>query len=145
MANGMKQKRDVKVERLRGVPLFAGCNDQELGRIAQLADEVAVPKGYVLVYEGDFGDEVFVIAEGEAEVTNAGQRAAGLGPGSVVGELAVLDPGPRSATVTASSAMQFFVFERRAFAALLEDFPIIARRMMAGMAHRLRATQGQPV
>jgi CRP/FNR family transcriptional regulator, cyclic AMP receptor protein len=145
MAHGMKQKRDVKVERLRGVGLFAGCSDQQLGKIAQLADEIAVPKDYVLVYEGDYGDEVFVIAEGEAEVTNGSRKAAALGPGSVVGELAVLDSGPRSATVTASSAMRFFVFERRAFAALLEDFPIIARRMMSGMAQRLRETQGQPV
>src|SRR5437016_8422969 len=68
----MKARRDVTREQLRTVRLFDGCSDEELERIAQLADEIAVPAGYVLVYEGDWGHEVFVVAEGEAEVTAGG-------------------------------------------------------------------------
>ena len=134
----MKARRDVKVEHLRQVLLFDGCSDEELQRIARSADEVAVPSGYVLVYEGDWGNEVFVVAEGEARVTAGGRTLAELGSGAVIGELAVLNPAPRTATVTASTAMRFFVFDRDGFEAILADVPLVARRMMTGVANRFQ-------
>lgn len=136
----MKARRDVKVEHLREVLLFDGCSDEELQRIAQSADEVAVPAGYVLVYEGDWGNEVFVVAEGVARVTAGGRTLAELGGGAVIGELAVLNPAPRTATVTASTPMRFFVFDRDAFEALLVELPLVARRMMTGVASRFQNT-----
>jgi CRP-like cAMP-binding protein len=136
----MKARRDVKVEHLREVQLFDGCSDEELERIARMADEVAVPAGYVLVYEGDWGHEVFVIAEGEAEVTAGGRMLALLDAGAVIGELAVLNPAPRTATVVAASPMRFLVFEDNAFESLLTEFPAIARRTMTDVAARF---QGQ--
>lgn len=136
----MKARRDVKVEHLREVPLFDGCTDEQLEQIAKLADEIAVPAGYVLVYEGDWGHEVFVVAEGEAEVTAGGRMLALLDAGSVIGELAVLNPAPRTATVVAASPMRFFVFEDKAFEALLEQVPVVARRTMTDVAARF---QGQ--
>ena len=134
----MKARRDVKVDHLREVLLFEGCSDAELGQIAQVADEIAVPAGYVLVYEGDWGNEVFVVADGTAKVTASGRTLADLAVGSVIGELAVLNPAPRTATVVASTAMRFFVFDRDAFEALLEEFPIIARRTMTEVAGRFQ-------
>jgi CRP-like cAMP-binding protein len=134
----MKARRDFKVEHIREVLLFDGCSDEELQRIAQSADEVAVPAGYVLVYEGDWGNEVFVVAEGVARVTAGGRDLAELGGGAVIGELAVLNPAPRTATVTASTSMRFFVFERDAFEALLVELPLVARRMMTGVASRFQ-------
>jgi CRP-like cAMP-binding protein len=136
----MKARRDVKVEHLREVRLFEGCSDDELERIARMADEIAVPAGYVLVYEGDWGHEVFVVAEGEAEVTAGGRMLALLDVGAVIGELAVLNPAPRTATVVAASPMRFFVFEDNAFESLLTEFPAIARRTMTDVAARF---QGQ--
>jgi len=132
----MKARRDVKVEHVREVLLFDGCSDEELRRIARMADEIAVPAGYVLVYEGDWGHDVFVVAEGEARVTVNGRTLAVLGVGSVIGELAVLSPAPRSATVTAATPMRFFVFYADAFEALLTEHPVIARRLMGGVAHK---------
>jgi CRP-like cAMP-binding protein len=134
----MKARRDVKVEHLREVLLFDGCSDDELLRIAHMADEIAVPAGYVLVYEGDWGNEVFVVAEGEARVTAGGRTLAVLGPSAVIGELAVLNPAPRTATVTASTSMRFFVFDRESFEALLEEFPVIGRRTMGNVAARFQ-------
>jgi CRP-like cAMP-binding protein len=134
----MKARRDVKVEHLREVRFFDGCSDEELARIAQTADEVAVPAGYVLVYEGDWGHEVFVVAEGAAAVTAGGRTLAVLDSGAVIGELAVLNPAPRTATVTATTPMRFFVFDDKAFEALMGDFPAIARRTMADMASRFQ-------
>jgi CRP/FNR family cyclic AMP-dependent transcriptional regulator len=136
----MKARRDVKVEHLREVRLFDGCSDVELERIARMADEIAVPAGYVLVYEGDWGHEVFVVAEGEAEVTAGGRMLALLDVGAVIGELAVLNPAPRTATVVAASPMRLFVFEDNAFESLLTEFPAIARRTMTDVAARF---QGQ--
>jgi CRP/FNR family transcriptional regulator, cyclic AMP receptor protein len=136
----MKARRDVKVEHLREVRLFDGCSHEELERIARLADEIAVPAGYVLVYEGDWGHEVFVVAEGEAEVTAGGRMLALLDEGAVIGELAVLNPGPRTATVVAASPMRFFVFDDSSFEALLREHPVIARRTMTDVAARF---QGQ--
>jgi CRP-like cAMP-binding protein len=136
----MKARRDVKVEHLREVLLFDGCSDEELQRIAQSADEVAVPAGYVLVYEGDWGNEVFVVAEGSALVTAGGKTLAELGGGAVIGELAVLNPAPRTATVTAATAMRFFVFDRESFEVLLTALPLVARRMMSGVASRFQRT-----
>lgn len=135
----MKARRDVKVEHLREVLLFEGSSDEELRRIAHMADEIAVPAGYVLVYEGDWGHEVFVVADGEARVTAGGRTLAVLGASAVIGELAVLNPAPRTATVTASTAMRFFVFDRDSFEALLEEFPLIARRTMGNVAARFQA------
>jgi CRP-like cAMP-binding protein len=134
----MKARRDVSVERLREVLLFDGCSPDELQRIAQLADEIAVPAGYVLVYEGDWGSEVFVVAEGQARVTASGRTLAVLGVGAVVGELAVLNPAPRTATVTASTPMRLFVFDRQAFDTVLDESSLIARRTMSAVAHRFQ-------
>ena len=136
----MKARRDVKIEHLQTVSLFSGCSDEELERIAGMADEIAVPAGYVLVYEGDWGHEVFVVAEGEAEVTAVGRMLALLDAGAVIGELAVLNPAPRTATVVAASPMRFFVFEDHAFESVLSEFPAIARRTMTDVAARF---QGQ--
>jgi CRP-like cAMP-binding protein len=136
----MKARRDVKGTHLRELRLFDGCSDEQLERIALMADEIAVPAGYVLVYEGDWGHEVFVVAEGEAEVTAGGRMLALLDSGAVIGELAVLNPAPRTATVVAASPMRLLVFNDDGFEELLEEFPGIARKTMSDVAARF---QGQ--
>jgi CRP-like cAMP-binding protein len=135
----MKARRDVKVEHLREALLLDGSSDEELRRIAQMADEIAVPAGYVLVYEGDWGNDVFVVADGEARVTAGGRTLAVLGASAVIGEVADLNPAPRTATVTALTSMRFFVFDRESFEALLAAFPLIARRTMSDAAARLQS------
>ena len=139
----VKARRDVKVDHLRGVLLFDGCTDDELQRIALMADDIAVPAGYVVVYEGDWGDEVFVVADGEARVTAGGRTLAVLPASAVIGELAALHPAPRIATVEAATPMRMFVFDRDSFDQLLEEFPLIARRTLEGVAARLQAQAGE--
>src|SRR4029079_9948309 len=82
----MKARRDVRIALLCEVQLFDGCTDAQLERIARIADEIAVPAGYVLVYEGDWGHEVFVVAGGEARGTGRGRAPAVLGGGAGSGE-----------------------------------------------------------
>jgi CRP/FNR family transcriptional regulator, cyclic AMP receptor protein len=127
------------------VPLFSSCSRRDLGRIASLVDEIDVPEGKVLTRQGDTGWECFVIAEGKAKAALRGKRSATLGPGSVVGEMSLLDQGPRSATVTAETDMRLLVLSSRDFSALIAEVPHVSRRIMQALAERLReAERPQP-
>jgi CRP-like cAMP-binding protein len=135
------RRRDPKVERLSHVQLFSACDRRELSRIAQLAEEVEVPSGRVLIRRGDPGREAFVISDGRAKATVPGKKSALLGPGDCFGEMALLDGAPRTATVTAESDMQLLVLGSREFSTLIEDVPAIGRRVLAAVAERVRKAE----
>lgn len=136
-----RRSKDVKVELLSNVPLFSTCSKRDLGRIAALVDEVDVPDGRILTREGEPGRECFVIVDGQAAADLGGDRTASLGPGDVVGEMSLLDQGPRSVTVTAKTDMHLLVLTSREFSSLINRFPVVARRVMAALARRLRETE----
>jgi CRP/FNR family cyclic AMP-dependent transcriptional regulator len=137
-ARGTRKGRDAKLDLLGNVRLFSTCNKRELARIASLVDEVEAPKGKVLVRQGDTGQECFVIAEGRAKATMRGKGTAMLGPGSFFGEMSLLDQGPRSATISAETDMRLLVLGSREFSALVNEVPVVAVRIMRGLAERLR-------
>ena len=137
--------RNAKVELLRGVSLFSACSNRELARIASLADEIEVPEGRVLIRQGEPGREFFVIVEGKAKVSARGKRAKTLGPGAGVGELSLLDQGPRSATVTAESDMYLLVLDSRSFSSLMSEVPSVTSKIFRVMAERLRAAERDAV
>jgi CRP/FNR family cyclic AMP-dependent transcriptional regulator len=140
-----KRARDPRVERLANVQLFSACNKRELSRIAQLTEEIEVPAGRVLIRQGDPGREAFVICDGRAKATVRGKKSAHLGPGECFGEMALLDAAPRSATVTAESDMRLIVLGSREFSTLIEDTPVIGRRVLEAVAERMRqAERPQP-
>ncbi len=130
--------RRSALEELAQVPLFSACSKKELQLIARRAEHVDVPAGKVLVREGAAGAEFFVIVEGTAEVSRHGKRVATLGPGAFFGDLALLDRAPRNATVTAKTPMQLMVLGQREFAAMIDDVPGFAHKLLTGLAHRLR-------
>jgi CRP/FNR family transcriptional regulator, cyclic AMP receptor protein len=134
----MTRTKNEKIDVLQKVPLFRACNRKELARIASLADQMEVDAGYVLTREGARGGEAFVIAAGEAEATLRGEWLATLGPGQIVGEMALLDHGPRSASVVASTPMELLVLDPRSFSVMIDDTPSVARRIMEALAGRLR-------
>jgi CRP/FNR family transcriptional regulator, cyclic AMP receptor protein len=123
------------------VPLFKSCSKRDLRRIASLVDEIDVQEGKVLMRQGEPGWECFVIADGKAKATMRGSRSASLGPGDVVGEMSLLDQAPRSATVTAMSDMHLLVLTSRNFSSLINQVPLVARRIMAALAGRVRAAE----
>ena len=140
-----RRARDPKIERLSQVQLFSTCTKRDLSRIAALAEEIKVPAGLVIMRQGDPGREAFVIADGRAKVTIRGKRSVKLGPGDCFGEMALLHRAPRSATVTAESDMRLFVLGSREFSHLIETVPIVARRVLAALAERVReAERTQP-
>jgi CRP/FNR family transcriptional regulator, cyclic AMP receptor protein len=139
-----RQGQDTKIRLLSGVGLFSPCAKHELRRIAALVDEMEAPKGRVLAQEGEPGNEFFVVVKGSATAKRRGRKVATMGPGSFFGELALLDQGPRAATVTADSEMHLLVLTSRSFSSLLEDVPSVSRRILCGMAERLRSAENAP-
>lgn len=140
----MFKSKDRKIEVLRNVPLFSACSKQELARIASLTDHLEVKAGTVLTKEGDPGGEAFVIASGKAEATLRGDKLGVLGPGAVVGEMALLDRAPRSATVKAVDDLNVLVLDPRSFAAMIDETPTVARKIMQALAQRVRELEDAP-
>jgi len=130
--------RQSHLDHLAAVPLFSACSKKELQAVARATDEVTVPAGKHLCEQGAIGREAFVIVEGSAEVRRNGRKVATLGPGDSVGELALLDHGPRTATVTALEDTTVLVIGAREFAALIDDVPPIAHKLLKSLAARIR-------
>lgn len=126
------------VDKLGALPLFSACSKRELTRIARAGDEVQVPEGKLLVDQGEMGREAFVILEGTAAVKRNGRKIASLGPGDPVGELSLLDRGPRTASVVATSDLTVFVLSTRRFNAVLDESPGLSRKLLAFLAGRVR-------
>lgn len=118
--------------------LFAPCSARDLRKVRQSLDEITTEAGEVLCEEGQPGHEFFLIVKGTATVRRKGRKVATLGPGQYFGELALLDRGPRSASVIAESNMELLVLEQRHFLGLLDTLPTLARKLLAVMAARLR-------
>jgi CRP/FNR family cyclic AMP-dependent transcriptional regulator len=131
-------KAKTYAEHLQSVPEFRACSKKQLEAVARLADEVIVAPGEVLTKEGRIGREVFVIVAVTAEVTQRGRLVATLGPGNYFGELAALDPGPRTATVTAATELDVLIIGPRELGAMSE-IPGFRDALLTGMAKRLRA------
>lgn len=127
------------LDHLRQVPLFSGLNRHELQEVAKLSTELRIAAGTHLITEGTTAREFFVIVEGEAEVTRDGELLATVGPGAIQGELSLLLDRPRTAAVTAKTSMVILDVDRRSFNALLDDVPMIARKMLPVVAERLAA------
>ncbi len=133
--------RDEKLELLRSIPLFAGFGRRELERLGQLTDQVDLPEGRVLMRQGESGSEAFVIIEGRARVERDGRLVAERTNGEVVGEIAILDEGRRTATVTLTAPSRLLVIGRRDFHALMEEMPEVRLKVLSELARRVRSLE----
>ncbi len=133
----MTRHKDQRIAHLRAVPMFQTCTDKELQLIGRLAEQVDAPAGEVLVREGRLGHEFYVVVAGKAEVVRDGSVVAVLGPGDCFGELALLDPHPRTATVTMVEAGEVLEISQREFWSLLREVPALPLKLLQGMARRL--------
>ncbi|HYI67487.1 MAG TPA: cyclic nucleotide-binding domain-containing protein [Candidatus Limnocylindrales bacterium] len=131
--------RDEKIDLLRTVPLFGGLRDRELERISALADIIDLPADRTIMTQGERGAEMFVLVTGNANVERDGASLGDRGPGEVLGEIALLDGGPRTATVTLTEPSRLLVLARREFQALLDEFPEVRLQILETVAHRLRS------
>lgn len=121
-------------------PLFAGLSRKELESVAELGVTLEIAANQVLTKEGAIGQEAFLIMSGNAHCTVGDQiEVADLGPGDLFGEMSLLDGERRSATVIADTDMTVTVFNRGEFVRLVEASPVVAMKLLAAMAARLRA------
>ena len=131
------------LESLRRVALFSSCSTKDLEKIAKAGDEVNMDAGSVIVDQGQTGREAFVIISGSATVKRNGKKVATLGAGAVVGELSLLDHGPRTATVVADTECTMLVISQRQFLAVIDAIPAISHKLLATLAGRIRELDRQ--
>jgi CRP/FNR family cyclic AMP-dependent transcriptional regulator len=129
---------DRKLELLRQVPLFSDLNSRDLAELGALVDEVDVPAGKVLCHEGRQGEEFFVIVDGVVRVEREGRQLAQLGPGQFLGEVALIDEGPRTATATTTTNGRLLVIGHREFHSLMDRYPSIETCVLRSLAKRVR-------
>lgn len=129
---------------LRKVHLFSDCTDEQLAFIATRVEDVDVPSGRVLCEEGSSGGEFFVVVSGTADVRRTGKVISQMRAGDFFGEIALIDHGPRSATVIAASPMRLLVFARSQFQDVLHKDPSMARQLLYAVTKRLRALGTPP-
>jgi CRP-like cAMP-binding protein len=131
MFSRRKAEKQAAAEQLGEVAFFEGFTPEELARVAELAEEVDAEAGAELMDQGRPGQECFVILDGTAGVYFSGEHAVSLEAGSMVGEMALVDHRPRSATVIAETPMRLLAFDTRAFRALLDEMPKASQRVMS--------------
>jgi CRP-like cAMP-binding protein len=122
---------------LQKVPLFQGLSKKQLRLVSSLATRLNEPAGTILTKEGRQGHEFIIVLEGEIEVRKGDRIIATRGPGTYVGEIALLDKRPRTATVIAKTPVVIEVIGQREFRGLLGETPELADEILATMAQRL--------
>jgi CRP-like cAMP-binding protein len=123
---------------LADVAFFDGFSAEQLRRVAALSSEIEVPAGTVIIDQGDAGTECFVIVDGEAGVYVGNDHVATLHPGSMAGEMALIDHRPRTASVVADLPLKLLRFDARQFRTLLDEMPKASERVMNLLTARLR-------
>lgn len=127
------------VAALDRVPLFSGLSKRQLNEVAKVAFGDGYAAGDVIVKEGDAGQKLVVLVEGTADVVRKGRKLASVGPGDVIGEIALIDGRPRTAAVVATSPGVGIVVYSSGFRKLLDTVPALSRNIMLALAERLRS------
>jgi serine/threonine protein phosphatase PrpC len=132
---------------LAKMPIFAKLTDRELLRVMQAFQVRECDDGQVVIREGDRGDELFVVLDGQLRVTRGDATLAHLGPGQHVGEMALIRSAPRSATVTAVGHTALIGIRRPDFFEILRGEHEIAVKMLwqflTELAQRLEQTSNE--
>jgi CRP-like cAMP-binding protein len=139
----MGPKRDL-ADLLVDVKLFSKCSSRQRRTIARHAQIADLPAGVDLVKEGEPGDALFVILDGEAIVYQGGMEVSRSGPGAYFGEMAILDGEPRSATVVAATDVKVAVIGIRMFRTMLREFSDLAEQLLIALAGELREARKVP-
>jgi CRP-like cAMP-binding protein len=122
---------------LDGVPFFEDVDTEERRRILELSTPREVVAGDLLVDQGDAAVECFLVLEGRLAVYVRGEYVASVGAGSMVGEMALVDHRPRTASVVAETAARLLAFRTKEFRQLLDEMPRASERILAELQARL--------
>lgn len=133
----MALHKNLKIELIKGIPLFAQCSKAELANVAAIADEVHMPEGKTLMKEGEPGLEFFVLVDGTVAVYQGKQKVNELSDGDFFGEVAVIAGTPRTATVMTTAPSRLLVVTARELTRLLRDSPGIQLKVLQALAQRV--------
>jgi CRP/FNR family cyclic AMP-dependent transcriptional regulator len=132
---------DGKQDLLERVPLFAGVSQAGLEQLGGIADEIDVRAGTVLTHEGYREGQFFVIVSGTVRIERGGRTINTIGPGDFLGEIALLDGGPRTATATTETPCRLLTMSYSMFHELLDASPTIRSAILEAVGQRLRAQE----
>nr|WP_300340618.1 Crp/Fnr family transcriptional regulator [Actinomyces sp.] len=127
------------------IPLFEGMSPQEQEELRAMMTQTTLRRSETLFNEGDSGDRLYVLLSGKIKLGHASPDGrenllAVLGPGEIVGELTLFDPGPRSTTATAVAPTDLLSLEHTQLMSFIETHPTLAKDMLRALAQRLRRT-----
>lgn len=126
------------VDHLRNIALFSECSSKELSLVVKSSTERELKAGTVIMDQGQTGREAYVILEGSATVKRNGKKVATVKAGAVIGELSLLDQGPRTAAVIADTDVRLLVISERALKGAIDNIPAISRKLLKALATRVR-------
>jgi CRP/FNR family transcriptional regulator, cyclic AMP receptor protein len=131
-------------ETLSRVPLFSGVKDKDLKKLGKRMQERSFEEGEVITTQGESGLGFFVIEDGNASVSRDEQVVRNLGPGDFFGEVALIDEGPRSATVVATTNLRCRGMTAWEFKPFVEEHPDVAWSLLQTLVGRLREAESPP-
>jgi CRP-like cAMP-binding protein len=127
-----------KVAILSGIPMFAGIPGYVLASVAEVMEEVELEASETFIEEGAVGDCLYIVVDGRVQVHTRGQDLLTIGSGQIVGELAMLDPEPRSASVSTLEDTFLLCLTKEPFDEVMADHPEIAAGVIRALCQRIR-------
>jgi CRP/FNR family cyclic AMP-dependent transcriptional regulator len=134
-----------KYDLIRNVPLFAELNRREVATLAKLLEEVDVPAGRVIIRQGRRGSEFFIILDGRVRIERDGNELSELGPGDFLGEIALVDGRPRTASAITEEPSRLFVLTSQSFNSMLRLHPAVESKVLRALAQRVRKLDPETV
>ena len=135
----MLRSRDPKVEALSTIEVLSGSSKRDLNEVCRLTTEVRIPAGQVLCQQGSKSVEVFLVVDGTVAVSRDVIPLDLVRGGDIIGEMALLEGGTRSATTVAVTEVSAFVLSTSEFREVLQRFPVVAANVRAVNARRTAA------
>ena len=129
---------DDRLDLLEQVPLFSGVSREGLEELGAIADEIDVPAGTALTHEGYREGFFFIVIEGSVRIERGGRLVNIIGAGDYLGEIALLDGGPRTATATTETPCRLLSLTYAMFHELLDSSPSIRTAILESVGQRLR-------
>ena len=134
-----------KLDLLRRVPLFASCDGPDLEEISKIVEEIQTRERTVLTHEGRQEGHFFIVLSGSVRINREGRTVNMLGPGDFLGEIALLDGGPRTATATTEEPTTLLAIRNDAFHQLLDRSPTVRTAVLAAAGARMREMDSESI
>lgn len=141
----LMKKKSEKAKALEDIGFFRTLNQKDLGKIADVCEEVNIDADEEIISEGSMGEAFYLLLDGDLAVLQDGCEIARRHAGEFVGELSLILGEPCNATVKTLVPCRFLMIQRRAFSALLDNAPGLTKRLLKGLALRLRETDQQSI